>query len=131
MGWMHFLRQLSAEEYMETYKDDLDKRREENQKLEKDRRKEAMDKLRKDMEKSGGETVVLSTGLKDMYISSGRDTTMIVDEEEREEKKRRTDTKGLMRMRMLQMTMMRTKTTKWPVSLCRLERNQVTFLLSI
>ncbi|KAL8088173.1 hypothetical protein AgCh_038088 [Apium graveolens] len=130
-GMLPKTRQLSAEEYMETYKDDLDKRREENQKLEKDRRKEAMDKLRKDMEKSGGETVVLSTGLKDMYISSGRDTTMIVDEEEREEKKRRTDTKGLMRMRMLQMTMMRTKTTKWPVSLCRLERNQVTFLLSI
>lgn len=54
----------SAEEYMETYKADLDKRREEKQLLEENRRKENMDKLRREMEKSGGETVVLSTGLK-------------------------------------------------------------------
>lgn len=33
--------------------------------MEEERRKENMDKLRKDMEKSRGETVVLSTGLKD------------------------------------------------------------------
>ncbi|CAA2961181.1 GPN-loop GTPase 1 [Olea europaea subsp. europaea] len=44
----------SAEEYMETYKADLDKRREEKQRLEEERRKENMDKLRKDMGKSGG-----------------------------------------------------------------------------
>ncbi|CAI8604448.1 unnamed protein product [Vicia faba] len=55
----------SAEEYMESYKADLDKRREEKLRLEENRRKENMDKLRKEMEKSGGETVVLSTGLKD------------------------------------------------------------------
>ncbi|XP_050203601.1 GPN-loop GTPase QQT2 isoform X2 [Mercurialis annua] len=55
----------SAEEYMETYKAELDKRREEKQRLEEERRRENMEKLRKDMEKSGGETVVLSTGLKD------------------------------------------------------------------
>lgn len=56
--------EASAEEYMETYKADLDKRREEKQLLEENRRKENMDKLRREMEKSGGETVVLSTGLK-------------------------------------------------------------------
>lgn len=33
--------------------------------MEDERRKENMDKLRKEMEKSKGETVVLSTGLKD------------------------------------------------------------------
>ncbi|KAK1407005.1 hypothetical protein QVD17_38615 [Tagetes erecta] len=57
--------QASADEYMETYKAELDKRREEKERLEEERRKENMDKLRKDMEKSGGGTVVLSTGLKD------------------------------------------------------------------
>lgn len=77
--------EASSEEYMETYKADLDKRREEKQKLEEDRRKETMDKLRKDMEKTGGETVVLSTGLKDMDISSSRDTAMMEEEEEGEE----------------------------------------------
>ncbi|XP_057793990.1 GPN-loop GTPase QQT2-like [Salvia miltiorrhiza] len=57
--------EASAEEYMETYKSDLDKRRAEKERLEEERRKENMEKLRKDMEKSRGETVVLSTGLKD------------------------------------------------------------------
>lgn len=46
------------------FRADLDKRREEKQLLEENRRKENMDKLRREMEKSGGETVVLSTGLK-------------------------------------------------------------------
>lgn len=32
--------------------------------MEEERRKENMDKLRRDMEKSGGQSVVLSTGLK-------------------------------------------------------------------
>ncbi|EXC27502.1 GPN-loop GTPase 1-like protein [Morus notabilis] len=57
--------EASAEEYMENYKADLDKRREEKLRLEEERRKENMDRLRKDMEKSKGETVVLNTGLKD------------------------------------------------------------------
>ncbi|KAI9081192.1 hypothetical protein K1719_036951 [Acacia pycnantha] len=56
--------EASAEEYMENYKADLDKRRAEKQRLEEARQKENMDKLRRDMEKSGGQTVVLSTGLK-------------------------------------------------------------------
>ncbi|XP_051135461.1 GPN-loop GTPase QQT2 [Andrographis paniculata] len=60
----------SAEEYMETYKADLDKRRAEKERLEEDRRKENMNKLRMDMEKSRGETVVLSTGLKDKVNTS-------------------------------------------------------------
>lgn len=44
---------------------ELDKRRAEKQRLEEERRRQNMEKLRKDMEKTGGETVVLSTGLKD------------------------------------------------------------------
>ncbi|XP_026400526.1 GPN-loop GTPase QQT2-like [Papaver somniferum] len=46
----------SADEYMETYKNDLDKRREEKQWLEEEHRHRNMDKLRKNMEKSGGES---------------------------------------------------------------------------
>lgn len=74
--------EASAEEYMETYKADLDKRREEKQLLEEKRRRENMEKLRKDMEKTGGETVVLSTGLKD---GKGKDKAMMDDEDEEEE----------------------------------------------
>ncbi|XP_049377242.1 GPN-loop GTPase QQT2 [Solanum stenotomum] len=74
--------EASAEEYMETYKADLDKRREEKQLLEEKRRRENMEKLRKDMEKTGGETVVLSTGLKDV---KGKNKAMMDDEEEEEE----------------------------------------------
>lgn len=78
--------EASAEEYMETYKADLDKRREEKQLLEEKRRREHMEKLRKDMEKTGGETVVLSTGLKD---GKGKNKAMMdgegEDEEEEEE----------------------------------------------
>lgn len=51
--------------YFAMFRADLDKRREEKQRLEEGRRKESMDKLRMDMEKSGGGTVVLNTGLKD------------------------------------------------------------------
>ncbi|KAL8481141.1 hypothetical protein ACS0TY_027613 [Phlomoides rotata] len=66
--------QGSAQEYMETYKTDLDKRRAEKERLEEERRKENMDKLRKDMEKSGGGvTVVLSTGLKDKSVELDED----------------------------------------------------------
>ncbi|GFP94499.1 GPN-loop GTPase 1 [Phtheirospermum japonicum] len=76
--------EASAEEYMETYKTDLDKRRAEKQRLEEERMKENMDKLRKDMEKSHGETVVLSTGLKDrMEFDEGQEIEE--DEEELEE----------------------------------------------
>lgn len=71
--------EASAEEYMETYKADLDKRWAEKQRLEEDRRKENLDKLKKDMEKSGGETVVLSTGLKD---KGDRSKTMMDEEDE-------------------------------------------------
>ncbi|KAG8484552.1 hypothetical protein CXB51_023074 [Gossypium anomalum] len=71
-----------AEEYMETYKTDLDKRRAEKQRLEEERRKESMDKLRRDMEQTRGETVVLSTGLKD---KDGRRNTMMDPEDEVEE----------------------------------------------
>ncbi|TYJ20158.1 hypothetical protein E1A91_A09G242900v1 [Gossypium mustelinum] len=71
-----------AEEYMETYKADMDKRRAEKQRLEEERRKESMDKLRRDMEQTRGETVVLSTGLKD---KDGRRNSMMDPEDEVEE----------------------------------------------
>ncbi|XP_022739615.1 GPN-loop GTPase 1-like [Durio zibethinus] len=74
--------EASAEEYMENYKADLDKRRAEKQRLEEERRKESMDKLRRDMEQSRGETVVLSTGLKDR---DGRRKTVMDPEDEVEE----------------------------------------------
>ncbi|XP_010558454.1 PREDICTED: GPN-loop GTPase 1 [Tarenaya hassleriana] len=69
----------SAEEYMETYKADLDKRRAEKERLEEERMRQNMEKLRKDMEGSRGERVVLSTGLKD------RDRMVTEEEEEEEE----------------------------------------------
>uniref|UniRef100_A0A7N0UI74 GPN-loop GTPase n=2 Tax=Kalanchoe fedtschenkoi TaxID=63787 RepID=A0A7N0UI74_KALFE len=72
----------SAEEYMETYKADLEKRRAEKERLEEERRKDSMDKLRKDMEKTKGQPVVLSTGLKDKATSS---KDMMDEEEEMEE----------------------------------------------
>ncbi|KAF3788805.1 GPN-loop GTPase 1 [Nymphaea thermarum] len=54
----------SAEEYMESYKIDLDKGRAEKESLEEERPRANMERFRKDMEKTGGETVVLSTGMK-------------------------------------------------------------------
>ena len=51
--------------------------------MEEERRKENMDRLRKDMEKSGGQTVVLSTGLKDKEEKSGK--SMMVEEDDEEE----------------------------------------------
>ncbi|GAB2210315.1 hypothetical protein Droror1_Dr00015579 [Drosera rotundifolia] len=72
----------SAEEYMESYKADLDKRRAEKQRLEEERRRENMDKLRKDMEKSGGDTVVLSTGLKDKKVAMDDNDEIEEKEEE-------------------------------------------------
>lgn len=59
---------------------DLDKRIAEKARLEEERRRANMDKLRKDMEKTQGETVVLSTGLKDAHTSQ----SMMVDEKEEE-----------------------------------------------
>ncbi|XP_009787624.1 GPN-loop GTPase QQT2-like [Nicotiana tabacum] len=76
--------EASAEEYMETYKADLDKRREEKQQLEERRRRENMEKLRKDMEKTGGQTVVLNTGLKDGE-DKGKAMMDAEDEEEEED----------------------------------------------
>ncbi|KAL8521327.1 hypothetical protein ACS0TY_011743 [Phlomoides rotata] len=76
----------SAQEYMETYKTDLDKRRAEKERLEEERRKENMDKLRKDMEKSGGETVVLSTGLKDKSVELDEDEEEGEEEEDDDER---------------------------------------------
>ncbi|KAL8129223.1 hypothetical protein V2J09_018378 [Rumex salicifolius] len=69
----------SAEEYMETYRADLEKRRVEKQRLEEERMRENMEKLRKDMEESRGETVVLSTGLKDKEAPT---KAMVEDDEE-------------------------------------------------
>ncbi|XP_020267472.1 GPN-loop GTPase 1-like [Asparagus officinalis] len=71
--------EASANEYMENYKADLDKRRAEKERLEAERRKESMDKLCKDMEKTKGQTVVLNTGLKDK-----QPTGDMMDEEEEE-----------------------------------------------
>ncbi|CAN6445836.1 unnamed protein product [Victoria cruziana] len=71
--------EASAEEYMENYKVDLDKRRAEKELLEEERRRANMERFRKDMEKTGGGTVVLSTGLK-MKEGEGR-----IEEEEDEE----------------------------------------------
>lgn len=73
--------EASAEEYMETYKADLDKRRVEKQRLEEERQKQNMEKLRKDMENSGGQSVVLSTGLKD----KARHNNMVDEEDEEDE----------------------------------------------
>ncbi|KAL2921507.1 GPN-loop GTPase QQT2 [Bienertia sinuspersici] len=83
-GMNEFLKAIdkSAEEFMETYKADLDKRRAEKERLEEDRRRTNMEKLRQDMQKSKGETVVLSTGLKD---KAGSDSMLEDDEEEDEE----------------------------------------------
>ncbi|BBG93045.1 P-loop containing nucleoside triphosphate hydrolases superfamily protein [Prunus dulcis] len=75
--------EASVEEYMGNYKADLEKRRAEKERLEEEHRKENMEKLRKDMEKSGGETVILSTGLKDKD-ERGK-AMMDEDEEEVEE----------------------------------------------
>ncbi|KAJ8767270.1 hypothetical protein K2173_017314 [Erythroxylum novogranatense] len=72
----------SADEYMTTYRADLDKRRAEKQRMEDERRRENMEKLRKDMEKSRGESVILSTGLKD---KAGESSVMMDDEEEEED----------------------------------------------
>lgn len=73
--------EASSEEYMQTYKPDLEKRRAEKQQLEEQRRRENMDKLRKDMENSKGETVVLKTGLKDREA----DSKAMMEDEDAEE----------------------------------------------
>jgi hypothetical protein len=64
------------------FRADLDKRREEKLRLEENRRKENMDKLRREMEKSGGETVVLSTGLKDKVENGDEDDEEMDDEDD-------------------------------------------------
>lgn len=66
-----------------SFRADLDKRIAEKERLEEERRKENMEKLQKDMMKSKGQTVVLSTGLKDK--NSVSDMMDDADEEEEEE----------------------------------------------
>ncbi|KAF3527199.1 hypothetical protein DY000_02037718 [Brassica cretica] len=73
--------EASADEYMETYKADLDKRKAEKEQLEEERREKEMEKLRKDMESSQGGTVVLNTGLKDKDAAE----KMMVEEEDDED----------------------------------------------
>ncbi|CAL4930680.1 unnamed protein product [Urochloa decumbens] len=92
--------EASVKEYMETYRADLDKRIAEKERLEAERRKENMEKLQRDMMKSKGQTVVLSTGLKDKNPASDmmddaegeedddeefENSGFIVDDEEEEE----------------------------------------------
>ncbi|EPS59277.1 hypothetical protein M569_15530 [Genlisea aurea] len=72
----------SSEEYMETYRVELEARRAEKQRLEGERRREDMERLRKDLEKSGGSSVVLSTGLKN---DDGDEEAMIEEDEEEDE----------------------------------------------
>ncbi|CAN7109425.1 unnamed protein product [Brassica rapa subsp. narinosa] len=73
--------EASSDEYMETYKADLDKRKAEKEQLEEERREKEMEKLRKDMESSQGGTVVLNTGLKDKDAAE----KMMVEEEDDED----------------------------------------------
>ncbi|KAK8966052.1 hypothetical protein KSP40_PGU012921 [Platanthera guangdongensis] len=69
----------SSEDYMENYRSDLDKRLAEKDTLEEQNRVANMENLRKDMEKTKGQTVVLSTGLKD------KDSHKKMNEDEQEE----------------------------------------------
>ncbi|RWR73797.1 GPN-loop GTPase 1 [Cinnamomum micranthum f. kanehirae] len=78
--------EASANEYMDNYKADLDKRRAEKERLEEERRRENMDKLRKDMEISGQETAVLSKGSMDKV--NGKN---VMDEEEDEDEEEEDD----------------------------------------
>ncbi|KAF6165782.1 hypothetical protein GIB67_012679 [Kingdonia uniflora] len=78
----------SAEEYMEIYKADLDKQQAEKELLEEEWRRDSMDKLRKDMEDSHGETVILSSGLKEKdasYEEMMEDLDEVEDEDKEEE----------------------------------------------
>ncbi|RWR94550.1 GPN-loop GTPase 1-like protein [Cinnamomum micranthum f. kanehirae] len=71
--------EASADEYMDNYKADLDKRWAEKERLEEELRQENMDKLRRGMEKSDGNTMVLSRGLEDEGVGE-----IVMDEEEEE-----------------------------------------------
>lgn len=51
----------SADEYMENYRVDLEKRRTEKEQLEEERKKASMERLKKDLEESKGARVVLSS----------------------------------------------------------------------
>ncbi|KNA21170.1 hypothetical protein SOVF_045580 isoform B [Spinacia oleracea] len=72
----------SAKEYMDTYKVALDKRLAEKERLGEDHRRDNMERLRMEMENSQGETVVLSTGLKDREAGSN---SMLEDDNEEDE----------------------------------------------
>ncbi|KAG9452458.1 hypothetical protein H6P81_005362 [Aristolochia fimbriata] len=82
--------EASAEEYMDSYKADLDKRRAEKQRLEEEQQQAQMEKLKKDMEKTRGETVILTTGLKNKESTS---TSMMDEEDEEEEEEEDEDIK--------------------------------------
>jgi hypothetical protein len=66
---------------LKNFRADLDKRIAEKERLEEERRKENMEKLQRDMMKSKGQTVVLSTGLKDKKPASD----MMDDDEDEED----------------------------------------------
>ncbi|KAH9318575.1 hypothetical protein KI387_020344 [Taxus chinensis] len=73
----------SADEYMETYRVDLEKRRAEKERLEEERKKASMERLKKDLEESKGARVVLS--------SAPQEEDEIEDEDEEEEAEDYTD----------------------------------------
>ena len=66
---------------LKIFRADLDKRIAEKERLEAERRKENMEKLQRDMMKSKGQTVVLSTCLKDKNPASD----MMNDDEDEED----------------------------------------------
>ena len=83
---------------LKIFRADLDKRIAEKERLEAECRKENMEKLQRDMMKSKGQTVVLSTGLKDKNPASDmmddaedeedeefEESGFIVDDEEEED----------------------------------------------
>ncbi|KMZ65894.1 hypothetical protein ZOSMA_307G00280 [Zostera marina] len=73
----------SAIEYMETYRVDLEKRKAEKERLEEEHIKENMVKLRNDMGKTKGQTVVLSSGLRDK--ESGADASCVDKDDDDED----------------------------------------------
>ncbi|KAI0528890.1 hypothetical protein KFK09_001433 [Dendrobium nobile] len=84
--------EASSKDYMENYKVDLDNRIAEKDKLEEERRLLNMEKLKNDMEKTKGQTVVMSTGLKDKE-SGKKKIDQEEDEEEEDEEEEYEDVK--------------------------------------
>lgn len=80
--------EASADEYMENYRVDLEKRRAEKERLEEERKKAEMDKLRKDLEETRGERVVLSSGPRkedDTEDEEDEEQEILTEEEEENE----------------------------------------------